>query len=159
MPSQPFLRPRLVGARFEGHEIPLDVLRDFSVIEEFVKDVAKWHFFRDNPTRARSPRGFLSDVSLRLAAVEEGSAVPVIVLSFASAAQMLFIPSQTVLEQSRDSILSAISAAEHGHPPTKHLPDNLLSYFATLGRSLRSDEAIEFKHGPNWTAPLLLVLA
>lgn len=147
MPSQPFLNPRLVGARFEGHEIPLDVLRDFAVLEEFVKEVAKWHFFRDNPSRARSPRGFLKDVSLRLAAVEDGSAIPKIVLSLASAANLLFNQSQLALEQSRDSIIAAVAAAQHGHPPTKHLPESLLGYFETFGRSLRSDEAIEFEHG------------
>jgi hypothetical protein len=146
MPSIVFLEPKLVGARFDGHEIPLDVMGDFSVLEEFVKEVAKWHFRAQNPGRERSPRGFLSDASLKLSAVEEGSAIPVIVLSLASAAQMLFAPSQLYLEQSRDSIMSAVSAAQRGQAPTDHLPENLLGYFEKFGKSLRDGESIEFSH-------------
>lgn len=144
--TEPFLKPRLTGGRFESHEIPLEVLRDWAAFEDMVIEVAKWKFLDANPTRSRSPRGFLGDVSLKLAAVENGSAVPVIVLSLASAiAQMAFTsPERVWLEDSRDSIVAAIGAAQHGKAATDHLPARLLDRFRFFGRSLRDDEAFEF---------------
>jgi hypothetical protein len=41
MSTEPFLTPRLVGDRFEGHAIPLEVLKDFAVLEEMIVEVAK----------------------------------------------------------------------------------------------------------------------
>ena len=151
MPSSPFLKPRLVGGRFESHDIPLEFLRDWAVFEELVLEVAKWRFFEANPGRQRSPRGFFQGVSLRLSTVEEGSAIPVIVLSIASSvAPMLFGSDvQGYLEESREAIVSAINAAELNKSAADHLPENCLGYFQVFGRSLRDGEAIEFDTGTN----------
>ena len=51
-----FLKPKLVGARFQGHAIPLEVLKDLAVLEEMVIEVAKWQFIKDHPGRERAPR-------------------------------------------------------------------------------------------------------
>ena len=34
--NQEFLRPRLVGRRFDEHTLPLDILKDFSALEEML---------------------------------------------------------------------------------------------------------------------------
>ena len=73
-----FLRPRLCGKRFEGGGIPLEVLKDLSVLEDMLKDVAKWRFLQDHPERKRIPKGFAVDVELKLSDVAVGSTVPVI---------------------------------------------------------------------------------
>ncbi len=150
----PFLRPRLIGLRFESHAIPLEVLKDLAVIEEMIIEVAKWKFLCAHPDRRRSPRRFTEGIELKLTGVEEGSAVPVISLFLASAA--LFPPdSQHYFEEARDAVVSAIGAAEQNRPIGDHLPDKVLSYFDRIGRSLREGEAMEFTT-PSQPAPARL---
>lgn len=138
-----FLKPRLTGARFEGHAIPLEFLQDLSVLEEMIVEVAKWLFLKDNPERKRSPRRFTDGIELKLTGINNGSAMPVIGLFIDSTT--LFPPeNQVYFEKARDSIISAIAAAGQNQPVTGHLPEKSLTYFDRLGRSLREDEAIEF---------------
>jgi len=128
-----YLRPRLVGERFAGHSIPLEFLKDLAVIEEMVIEVAKWRFRQAYPDRKRSPRGFTDGVSLRLSAVEDGSAVPVI--SLVMAGGTLFPPeNQLYFVEARDAIVGAIAAAGSANPATilEHLPERTLSYFDRL---------------------------
>ena len=140
----PFMSPRLVGERFNGHAIPLEVLKDLSVLEEMVIEVAKWRFLQEHQDRHRTPRGFTDGISLKVTAIEDGSAVPKIALCF-TAATMLMSPYQSYFERARDNIIDAIDAAEHDEVIAGHLPDNLLSYFDPLGRNLREGERIEFR--------------
>src|SRR3954454_9537551 len=113
--TEPFLRPRLIGERFEGHSIPLEVLKDLAVLEEMVVEVAKSEFLKDHPQRRRSPRRLTDGITLKLTAVEEGSAVPVISLFIASIS--LFPPaSQLYFERARDAVVNAIGAAERNQP-------------------------------------------
>ncbi len=140
----PFMSPRLVGERFNGHAIPLEVLKDLAVLEEMVIEVAKWRFLKEHQDRQRTPRGFTDGISLKVTDIGEGSAVPIIALCF-TGATMLMNPYQPFFEQARANIIDAIDAAEHDEPITTHLPENLLSYFDTLGRNLREGEQIEFR--------------
>ena len=138
-----FLKPKLVGARFQGHAIPLEVLKDLAVLEEMVIEVAKWQFIKDHPGRERAPRGFTDGIELKLTAVEDGRAIPVIILCIASAT--LFPPdNQVYFEKARESIVCAVAAAERGTSARDHLPQSALGYFDRIGRGLRDEEAIEF---------------
>ena len=141
MTTEPFLRPRLVGERFDGHSIPLEVLKDLAVLEEMIVEVAKSEFLKDHPHRQRSPRRFTDGIALTLTAIEEGSAVPVISLVIAS------LPFSTenrlYFERARDAVVNAIGAAEQNQPITAYLPEKSLGYFDRFGRSLRDGEAIE----------------
>ena len=139
----PFLAPRLVGARFEGHAIPLEVLRDLAALDEIIKEIAKWKFLQKNPQRKRVPRGFSEEISLRIIDIKPGSAIPQIVLFFL--AGQFFSPYQVCFEEARDSLLAAIDAAGEGGTITEHLPESILPHFDTLGRSLLDEEAIEFR--------------
>lgn len=73
----------------------------------------------------------------------------------AAVAQLSFTPSpaESMLEESRDSIIAAISAAQKGKPATDYLPVKMLDHFRLFGRSLRDDEAFELSAGP-YTATL-----
>ena len=73
--SIPFLKPKLDGARFTGHTIPLDVLKDWAALEDMIVEVAKDLYLQSNPGRARIPKGFSDGFSLHLKGVEEGSAL------------------------------------------------------------------------------------
>jgi hypothetical protein len=154
MSTQPFLRPRLTGIRFEGGSIPLEFLKDLAVLEEMIVEVAKSEFLKDHPGRQRSPRGFTEGIELKLTGIEEGSAIPVI--SLVVAAMTLFPPeNQAYFERARDSIIDAIGAAERNQSITDYLPERSLSYFDRIGRSLRDGEAIEFT-APDRPAPAKL---
>ncbi len=142
MTIKPFLKPRITGARFAGGAIPLDVLADFAVLSEMILEVAKWKYREKNSSRHRVPRGFAEGISLKLTGVEEGSAIPVISLVISSA---LLLPpeSEHYFNEARDSIISAVAAAEQGTRITIHLPEKLLGYFDRFGRNLADGEVIE----------------
>lgn len=143
MTTEPFLRPRLTGTRFQGCAIPLEFLKDLAVLEEMIVEVAKSEFLKDHPGRKRSPRGFTEGIALKLTGLEDGSTIPVISLMVAAAG--LFPPdNQAYFERARDAVVNAIGAAEHNQSITDHLPEKSLSYFDRIGRSLREGEAMEF---------------
>jgi len=142
MTTIPFLKPRITGRRCAGGAIPIEVLADFAVLSEMILGVAKWKYREENSSRQRVPRGFSEGISLNLTGVEVGSAIPVISLVVSSA---LLLPpeSEHYFNEARDSIISAISAAEQGTRITDHLPEKLLGYFDRFGRNLADGEAIE----------------
>lgn len=137
--SREFLKPRLVGPRFNEHSIPLELLKDFAALEELVIEVAKWRFRQAHPDSKRIQRNFSKGLELHLAGVESGSAIPAIVLMFGS-----LFPAENVVyfEQAGAGIIDAIASAEHGANP--NLPPNFLTYFDRFGRSLREGERMEF---------------
>lgn len=142
-----FLKPKLDGARFQDHAIPLDFLKDLAVFEEFVISVAKAEWLKDHKERQRTPRGFMSGVSVKLKQVEDGSAIPVLAAFIASTTAPLpntISPQQEYLERARASIIQAVSAAESGGNPTDYLPAKSLAYFDRFGRGLRGGESISF---------------
>lgn len=153
-----FLRPRFYGGRFDGHAIPLEVLKDLSVIEDLVLEVAKWCFLKANPTRQRSPRGFTDGVVIELTAIEGGQS--------AIAALRLTLPilglfpgeNKVYFEGARDAIVSAIRAAEDNRDISQHLTSSALSYFDIIGRSLQEGEGIEFST-PSQPSPARLTKA
>ena len=137
-----FLKPRLVGKRFDDHTIPLEILKDFAVLEEMIIETAKWKYLENNTERQRVPRGFANGVSLRLKTVEPGSAVPEFIYEINQ--ESMFPEIRDYLEEARSSVVSAISVAEDDGDITQHMPSNLLAYFDRFGRSLLDDEVIEF---------------
>jgi len=141
--SRPFLKPRLVGRRFEDHAIPLDLLKDLASLEPMIIEVAKWKYLQKHPERKRSPKGFTKGISFELVAIEKGSACPAIQISYEYNG-LLPIRDISYFEKARDAIVDSIRAAEQDEDVTKHLPDHLLSFFDSFGRSLHEGEAIEF---------------
>lgn len=137
---QEFLNPRLVGGRFEEHTVPLEVLKDFSALEEMIVEVAKWKFRQAHPDSKRVQRNFSQGNELHLSQVKEGSAIPAIVLMTAG---LLPTANAQYFDQARAEIIAAIDQADRGAAPT--LPNHLLSYFDRFGRSLRAGESIEFQ--------------
>ena len=62
---QAFLSPRLVGKRFDVHTVPLEMLKDFSALEEMVVEVAKWKFRQAHPDSKRVQRNFSQGLELQ----------------------------------------------------------------------------------------------
>lgn len=132
-----------MGARFNEAAIPLDILKDLPVLEEFILAVAKSEYKKDNPGCKRAPRNFTKEVSLALAGVESGSAKPLIVLLLSGT--LLFSVAQEYLERARNSVIDAISASVRNEDPRKHLDESHLVFFERVGRWLEGDESIVFE--------------
>ncbi|WP_456015767.1 hypothetical protein [Pseudomonas fluorescens] len=144
--KRPLIEPRFVGRRFEDHTIPLELLRDLAVLEEFVVAVAKWIYVQDN-ARQRTPKGFTSPLTIALTAVNKGSACPAIAIEYEDPTAGLFpAANEDFFFRAAQAIGNAIDAAEHNEPITQ-IPPNLLGYFDRFGRGLRDGEILEFFPG------------
>ena len=146
-----FLRPRLIGPRFDEGKVPLEMLGDLSVLRDLIIEVAKWQYLKANPNRKRSAKGFADGISLTLTGIERGSAIPVIDMEslpphLPSAPQLPGMPGnfEHYYLEARDAIINAIAAAETDSLTAEHLPEKCLEYFDRIGRSLREEESIEF---------------
>jgi hypothetical protein len=142
-----YLKPRLTGERFEGHSIPLEVLKDWTAFEDLIVETAKWLYKKQNPGRGRVPRGFTRDFALSLTAVEEGSAIPV--LQMDSVEDLAGAVHSDYFEKARDTVIQAIKAAANDESFDELLPPNFAQYFDRFGRSLRDGEAFEFESAAN----------
>jgi len=151
MSTQPFLYPRLTGARFEGHAIPLEFLKDLAALEEMIVDGAKAEFLKEHRSRRRAPQGFARGIELKLTGIKEGSVVPVISLGVGPGPE-LARQEQTYsgrhdaiiyFERAREVLVDVIGAAERNQSFASDLPKKVLRHFGKFGRSLRDDEAIE----------------
>lgn len=138
-----FLKPRLVGTRFEEHSIPVEVLKDWAAFEGLIVEAARWLYLQENPGRKRTPRGFTQSFSLHLSQVEKGSAVAVLERPHAPGT---LVPDGFAVwfEKARDRVLETIEAASLGKSVEDLLPKSLLAYFDQFGRSLRDNEQVEF---------------
>ncbi len=149
--NQEFLEPRLVGARFDEHSLPLEILKDFAALEEMVIEVAKRQYLSANPLRSRAPKGFTKGLELHLTEIRDGSVRPVIALAFSA----LLAPAEAkYFAQAKEQIVETISAAEEGRSPT--LPQDLLRYFDRFGRGLRKGERMEFSRANGEVSTLTL---
>lgn len=138
-----FLKPRFVGRRFEGHSVPLELLKDLTVLENLIVATAKECFREANPVRQRA-RGLTEGISLRLTDVEDGSAKLAIMLFFTTTG--LFPPANhAYFEQARELVISAVNAAEQGEDASQFLKPKFLKYFNRLARGLKEDEFIELR--------------
>lgn len=140
-----FLKPRLVGARFDDHSIPLEVLKDWAAFEGLIVETARWLYLEQFPKRKRTPRGFAHSFSLNLTRIEDGSAFAVLERPVASGS--LFNDGDDWFNIARERVLDTIAAAAAGNRVEELLPKALLAYFDQFGRSLREGECVEFTRG------------
>ena len=145
-----FIQPRFIGPRFEEHTLPLDVASDLRAYEELIVELAKRLYLNDHPTRQRVPKRFDADFHLHLEQVEPGSSRPL--LSIVAAGTLLLPGSNGDYFQQSKELVNECIAAEQGQLP-EAFPRDLLKYFNRFGRSLRSDEKVEFSRS-NGTATL-----
>ena len=140
--DQAFLEPRLTGKRFENHAIPLELFKDFSALEELIIELAKYAYKQENRDRQRLPKGFTKNISLKLSGIGEGSAIPKIILDIQN--QDHANEYKKYFDNSKEMILRGVSAANNIDEQISHyIPEEYLSYFDKIGRSLKDDEALE----------------
>lgn len=144
-----FLAPKLQGARFEDHTLPVNLLEDFSALEELIFEVAKQIFLEENPNRKRVPKGFTDNVSLKLSGIEEGSTIPKFVLvSIVNSILLLDAnpESMTYIEKAKDRVITTISNAKQGTINPNLLGQKYLNFFNRIGKNLQEGESIDFSH-------------
>ncbi len=141
MTTEIFLKPKFTGARFDEHTLPVEVARDLAAYEMLVIDLAKHLFLQANPHRKRVPKGFEDGFKLHLQNVEEGSAIPVLVTLLISALP-LTNSNGSYYAAARDLVAECVAAPRNELP--SNFPQELLTHFNQLGRSLLPDESLEF---------------
>ena len=137
----------------------MDVLPDLHALSKLIEEVAKWQYKQDHPERQRLPDRFLEDVDLKLAAIHEGSAIPVIRLTTSEDRCLPGVPGRydELFESSVQCVIRTIASYQISLDPPKErmVPTHLLDYFNTIGRNLHADEYMELQ-GAEHTAPARL---
>lgn len=147
MKDKIFIAPRLIGSRFEDHSLPVNILEDFTALEDLLIEVAKGIYLSENLNRKRIPKGFSDGVYLKLVDIEEGSTIPKFAIasaiSLTSSLPLENLNNFTYFEKAKNRIISIIESANNGGV-TQEQDYRLLSYFNKIGKNLLDDESIDF---------------
>ncbi|RNI27954.1 hypothetical protein EFA69_17860 [Rufibacter immobilis] len=147
MEEKVFIAPRLSGPRFEDHSLPVNILEDFTALEDLLVEIAKVIYLNENGNRKRVPKGFSDGIYLKLVDIEEGSSVAKFAIasaiSLSSSLPLDNANNFTYFEKAKDKIVSIIESVNNGDIPRE--PDlKLLSYFNKIGKNLQDNESIDF---------------
>lgn len=138
-----FLKPTLIGERFDEHSIPVEVLKDLAAFESLIIETAKWLYLQENQGRQRVPRGFADGFALHLSGIGEGSAVAI--LDRSSPCSDLFPDAHAEwFDKARERVIEVIQVAASGRSFDSLLPNRILAIFDRFGRSLRETEQVQF---------------
>lgn len=147
MSEKVFIAPRLVGSRFEDHTLPVNILEDFTALEDLLIEVAKGIYIAENPNRKRVPKGFSDGVYLKLVDIEEGSSIPKFAIASAIALSSTLplenLDNFSYFEKAKDKIIELVKSVNDGNVPTQ-IDYKLLPYFSKIGKNLLDDESIDF---------------
>ena len=139
---------RYVGARFEKHRLPLDVLPDLSAFRDLLVSFMKAEWKATQKKRVRLPKGFEKSVAFDLAGIGEGSAVPL--LEWDKEVAQLLLPDfkdelETLVADAYSKVLHLIDEANDNVSATG-LPPATIRALNRFGSGLLDDEKIEFVH-------------
>lgn len=147
MKEKVFIAPKLIGSRFEDHSLPVNILEDFTALEDLLIEVAKGIYLSENLNRMRVPKGFSDGIYLKLVDIEEGSAIAKFAIASAvtltSSLPLENLDNFTYFEKAKDKVVTIIESVNNGTIPQEH-DYRLLSYFNKIGRNLLDDESIDF---------------
>lgn len=141
MSTEPFIKPRFVGPRFDDHTLPLAAAKDLAAYEELVLELAKHLYRQKHQDRERVPKGFGEGFALHLEKIEAGSAKPNIVALLAGGVLFSSLPPE--IAEARDLINTVIATDVRQSLPAT-FPKDLYGYFNRIGRSLEAGERIEW---------------
>ncbi|WP_434384730.1 hypothetical protein [Melittangium boletus] len=156
-PSDPkvFAAPVLKGGRFDDHTIPVDVLPQFQVYQNLIRDLGT-HLYYTRTKRARLPPGFKEAFQLKLRQVEGDCAVPVLALPEAEGVGDIAATQQMLAyyDNARDLVASAIQALGTNEPLPSEFPEDMLVELLKLGKYLGDDETLELRGPSRSTGPV-----
>lgn len=147
MSEKVFIAPRLVGSRFEDHTLPVNILEDFTALEDLLIEVAKGIYLAENPNRKRVPKGFSDGVYLKLIDIDEGSSIAKFAIASAIALNSTLplenLDNFAYFEKAKNKIIELVESVNNGNVPTQ-VDYKFLSYFSKIGKNLLDDESIDF---------------
>ena len=137
---------RYVGARFDKHRLPLDVLPDLSAFRDLLVSFVKAEWRATHEKRVRLPKGFEKSIAFDLSRIEEGSAVPV--LEWDRETAQLLLPDfkdelEMLVEKAYSKIIGLVDGA-NDNIPASGLPPESIRALNRFGAGLLEDEKIEF---------------
>ena len=148
--STEFTRAIFKGERFDQHSVPVDVLQELKTYRDFVVDVARQLFFKENPGRERLPKGFVDNFQLSLTAITDGSADCHLarVFEVSSENQPVLITEgfepDDYFSKAHDLILRVVDCQNTGQEIPEEFPRDSAKFFEKFGRSLEEDESLDF---------------
>jgi hypothetical protein len=137
---------RYVGARFEGHRMPLDVLPDLSAFRDLLVSFVKAEWRAVHVKRERLPRGFEKSLSFDLVEIGDGSAIPK--LDWDRDTAQMVLPDfsdelEDLVEKSYAKVLALFDGAD-SHEPFSGLTSENIRALNRFGSGLLDHEKIEF---------------
>jgi hypothetical protein len=148
-------RLRYVGPRFEGGRLPLDVLSDLPAFRDLVVAFAKDTWRRQNAQRKRVPRGFERSIVFDLIAIEDGTAIPLMVFDRAAAQSVLpgFSDSfDDLIDEAYSELVRLFDDVSQNRFPSSLSPDHIRA-LNKFGAGLRNGDRIEFLDGAATAGP------
>jgi hypothetical protein len=147
MEDKIFIAPKFNGYRFDDHSLPVNILEDFTALEELLIEVAKGIYLSENVNRKRVPKGFSEGIYLKLINIEEGSTVAKFTIasdiSISATLPLENLDKFIYFEKAKEIIITIIESVNNGEVPGEY-DYNLLSYFNKIGKNLLDDESIDF---------------
>lgn len=137
---------RYVGARFDKHRLPLDVLPDLSAFRDLLVSLVKAEWRATHEERVRLPKGFEKSIAFDLASIGVGSAVPK--LEWDRETAQLLLPDfkdelASLVENAYAKVIQLIDGANDNLPSPGLLPESIRA-LNRFGSGLLEDEKIEF---------------
>lgn len=137
---------RYVGARFEGHRLPLDVLPDLSAFRDLLVSYVKSSWRAAHAERERLPKGFEKSIAFDLVGIADGSAIPQ--LEWDRETAQLLLPDfkdelETLVEDAYGQVLALIDGVDRPVSAVDLTSENIRA-LNRFGSGLRPDERIEF---------------
>lgn len=137
---------RLSGRRFDPVGMPADALVEVAAFEDLLRSLMRLYWFDRNPNRTRLPKGYDHTITLRLTAIAEGSAVPVLEYDGALIPDDIFGPHELTRDFARaiqtlgDFITYSFSDISRIPRDIRRLPSSKVKRF---GQTMQEGEAIQ----------------
>jgi hypothetical protein len=155
--SQPFLDAIFKGARFDGSELPVDLLQELEAYRDLLLAVARHIYLDQHRDRQRVPRGFAESLKLTLSGIQEGSTVAVLSRQVPAQPELADWGADT-FEPAREKIGEVLAAANSGTPLPAGFPTEVLRKFNRLGKRLMDSDSIEFRPSGASTGPKFTIV-
>jgi hypothetical protein len=134
---------RFHGPRFADHGLDVDVLPEIVAYKHLLQETAKELWRRNHPGRARLPKKFDDELTLKFFKLEPGStAVPLV-----REPQLMGMLFADELDGAAELLEQAILAARFGGGVPSSLPRSVIPLFSDLGKALREDECLFISTG------------